>query len=654
LSVEIVAESSMQDVRPFLLGDWKVDPALDCISRGGVTEKIDPRNMEVLLALVERQGEVVSQRELEQAVWQDVVVANSSLYQSIAQLRKALGDDAKQSRYIQTIPRKGYRLVASVGVGETTADFAQDDREQHLDRIALQQAPPSRALQFSSTDIPTIVKTSLLATPIGESNLELLSQNLASAAPPGKDARKSGLAAVLSIVGAAIVVTAAGAWLAQDEDRSPSRATAVAMPNPKASGGPDSTDPLATGKALAELGRLYRQKGNPRAQAVLEQALEIQRRTGAAEWSTVASILSDLAYVYAGTEKNEESKRVFNEARSLFRQHGSEHSLQYANLLSNLSILEEQGNNPKEARRLARAALELAQSLNLKGNARTELAEKQLRFAALAIWEDDYSNGEKAVRAAIDIYRDTVPELDPERLNADGLLGLLLRHQGRLEAAGLLMEREIHNRKASGSEASAVAESLYALSTVRFSQHRVAEAEQRVREAISLTPVNNSDQSNFEVGFLRTTLGIYLLSQDKFADAETQLRQSLELLVKAFPGGHVHIASAQHYLGEVLVALGKLPEAEKALTQAIDYCTKTNAPTWRSARSQSALGEVRHRQRRFAEAEQQLVDSYHELVKEESVDYATKNRARERVVRFFSERGQQHYLRAVLATAERK
>jgi|ADGO01.1.fsa_nt_gi DNA-binding winged-HTH domains len=102
------------DEQPFWLGDWKVEPTLNRISRGEEMVKIDPRNMRVLQLLASKPGKVFSQAEIEQAVWDGVVVTTNSVYQSITQLRKALGDDKDQPKYIETIARKGYRVIADV------------------------------------------------------------------------------------------------------------------------------------------------------------------------------------------------------------------------------------------------------------------------------------------------------------------------------------------------------------------------------------------------------------------------------------------------------------------------------------------------------------------------------------------------------------
>jgi TolB-like protein/DNA-binding winged helix-turn-helix (wHTH) protein/Tfp pilus assembly protein PilF len=70
--------------------------------------------MKLLLRLAQRPGEVVSVDELLDSVWAGVVVSPESVYQYVAQLRKALGDVAEQPRYVATVPRKGYRLIATV------------------------------------------------------------------------------------------------------------------------------------------------------------------------------------------------------------------------------------------------------------------------------------------------------------------------------------------------------------------------------------------------------------------------------------------------------------------------------------------------------------------------------------------------------------
>jgi TolB-like protein/DNA-binding winged helix-turn-helix (wHTH) protein/tetratricopeptide (TPR) repeat protein len=96
------------------IGDWLADTRLEEIRRGQERVKLDRRAMALLQYLAGRPDEVVSAEELLEHVWQGVVVAPSSVYQTVAVLRRALGDDADEPRYIATVPRRGYRLIASV------------------------------------------------------------------------------------------------------------------------------------------------------------------------------------------------------------------------------------------------------------------------------------------------------------------------------------------------------------------------------------------------------------------------------------------------------------------------------------------------------------------------------------------------------------
>jgi transcriptional activator of cad operon len=96
------------------IGAWCVDPTACEISRDGETARVEARTMRLLLCLAEHAGQIVSIEELLDQVWPGVIVTQDSVYQSVASLRRLLGDDPKQPTYIVTVPRLGYRLMASV------------------------------------------------------------------------------------------------------------------------------------------------------------------------------------------------------------------------------------------------------------------------------------------------------------------------------------------------------------------------------------------------------------------------------------------------------------------------------------------------------------------------------------------------------------
>jgi transcriptional activator of cad operon len=97
------------------IGAWRVNPASGQISREGETVRVEARAMRLLLCLAEHAGEVVSIDDLLEQVWTGVIVTPDSVYQAVTSLRRLLGDDARQPTYIATVPRLGYRMVATVG-----------------------------------------------------------------------------------------------------------------------------------------------------------------------------------------------------------------------------------------------------------------------------------------------------------------------------------------------------------------------------------------------------------------------------------------------------------------------------------------------------------------------------------------------------------
>jgi len=99
------------------IGAWRVDPALDEISKDGNTVKLERRAMQLLLCLAKHADQVISVEQLLDEVWAGVVVTPDSVYHAVAALRRLLGDDPKRPAYIANVPRRGYRLIAPVASG---------------------------------------------------------------------------------------------------------------------------------------------------------------------------------------------------------------------------------------------------------------------------------------------------------------------------------------------------------------------------------------------------------------------------------------------------------------------------------------------------------------------------------------------------------
>src|SRR5690242_13495709 len=83
------------------------------VSRQGDPVPLEPKAFDVLCHLVANRDRLVTKDELLDAVWKDTFVTPNVLTRAIAQLRKALGDDADRPRLIETVARRGYRFVAA-------------------------------------------------------------------------------------------------------------------------------------------------------------------------------------------------------------------------------------------------------------------------------------------------------------------------------------------------------------------------------------------------------------------------------------------------------------------------------------------------------------------------------------------------------------
>lgn len=104
----------MSEIKTIKIGSWTASPALNLLEDGTRSLKIESRAMDVLVCLARHDGAVVSIEELITSVWKGVAVGDSSVYLAIRQLRQALESSANGTRYIETIPKRGYRLTVPV------------------------------------------------------------------------------------------------------------------------------------------------------------------------------------------------------------------------------------------------------------------------------------------------------------------------------------------------------------------------------------------------------------------------------------------------------------------------------------------------------------------------------------------------------------
>lgn len=114
---------SLQEKRLYEFGPYRLNPQEHVLTRDGEIVPLAPKAIDLLVALVESSGHVLSKDELMKQVWLDSFVEEANLSHHIFTLRKALEDDKNGAKYIETIPRRGYRFVANV----TRLDNASDE-----------------------------------------------------------------------------------------------------------------------------------------------------------------------------------------------------------------------------------------------------------------------------------------------------------------------------------------------------------------------------------------------------------------------------------------------------------------------------------------------------------------------------------------------
>jgi Tol biopolymer transport system component/DNA-binding winged helix-turn-helix (wHTH) protein len=131
----------------FQIGDRLIQPKINSIQFEGETIRLEPKVMQVLLVLASNPGEVCTREDIRGIVWRDVFVGDEVLMRAVSEIRRIFNDDARTPRIIQTVPKVGYRLIASVsqlpsGTGNTIATATLDEPPMAV-AIPPVELPPS-------------------------------------------------------------------------------------------------------------------------------------------------------------------------------------------------------------------------------------------------------------------------------------------------------------------------------------------------------------------------------------------------------------------------------------------------------------------------------------------------------------------------------
>ena len=131
-------------------GDFRIDLAERVLLRNDKIIPVTPKVFETLLVLVENAGRTIEKEELMREIWQDRFVEESNLSFNIGMLRKALGDDASNPIYVETVPRRGYRFIAEVRRANANLEFETADLKSGNGAIAANNGYATNGQQIKS------------------------------------------------------------------------------------------------------------------------------------------------------------------------------------------------------------------------------------------------------------------------------------------------------------------------------------------------------------------------------------------------------------------------------------------------------------------------------------------------------------------------
>jgi TolB-like protein/DNA-binding winged helix-turn-helix (wHTH) protein/Flp pilus assembly protein TadD len=119
----------------FRLREWLIQPTLGRASRDGQTVRLRPKVMDLLVCLAQKPGAVLSKDEILTTVWRREFVSESAMTRVVTELRHALGDDADHPTIVETIPKRGYRLIAPVIVDVHSASLLAVETKRGRTRL---------------------------------------------------------------------------------------------------------------------------------------------------------------------------------------------------------------------------------------------------------------------------------------------------------------------------------------------------------------------------------------------------------------------------------------------------------------------------------------------------------------------------------------
>ncbi|OFA00107.1 winged helix-turn-helix domain-containing protein [Duganella sp. HH101] len=190
--------------KSFRFGQWRVDPATNTLSCGDLSRQLEPRAMDVLLHLCKHPHVVVSAETLLDACWGDISPSDNAVHKIITQLRRALDDSAVEPRYIETIRKRGYRLLAELSYDDDVSNGSwlhaspfrglEAFEEQHAAIFFGRKLGVDQLVQVVVSQVQAACAMVLVLGPSGAGKTSLVQAGLIPALKAGAAPAESGVA----------------------------------------------------------------------------------------------------------------------------------------------------------------------------------------------------------------------------------------------------------------------------------------------------------------------------------------------------------------------------------------------------------------------------------------------------------------------------
>jgi DNA-binding winged helix-turn-helix (wHTH) protein len=190
--------------KSFRFGQWRVDPATNTLHSGDLSRQLEPRAMDVLLHLSRHPHTVISAEDLLDACWGDTPASDNAVHKIITQLRRALDDSASDPRYIETIRKRGYRLLAELSYDDDVSQGSwthaspfrglEAFEEEHAAIFFGRKLSVDRLVQVVVDQVQAACALMLVLGPSGAGKTSLIQAGLIPALKAGAAPAEAGIA----------------------------------------------------------------------------------------------------------------------------------------------------------------------------------------------------------------------------------------------------------------------------------------------------------------------------------------------------------------------------------------------------------------------------------------------------------------------------